>query len=178
MQPTSSRKNWGWRRLDRLDKILFFCYVRTFTPTEDQVLWHEAAQLWAFTALHPPAAGGFITLLSQPRRAESCYQQPCWAHDWAASPCCKQMVQKEKRSKKKVPTGRVCCFHRAGDSRERLDYNPCYVFISALVTRCCSPWLSWLSSTAARFIIPSPGKTLPPSKQTHENDAAVTGFQC
>lgn len=82
----------------------------------------------------------------------------------AASPCCKQMVQKEKKGKRKVPSGRVCCFHRAGDSRVRLDYNPCYVFISALFTRFCSPWLSCLLSPAARFIIASPGKTLPPCK--------------
>lgn len=42
-------------------------------------------------------------------------------------------------------------------SGERLDYNPRYVFISPLFTRCCSPWLSYLLATKARFIISSPG---------------------
>lgn len=82
-------------------------------------------------------------------------------------------AQKEKKGKEKVPTGRVCCFHRAGGSRARLDYNPCYVSISALFTRC---WA--LLSAAARFIITSPGKLCHLVKQTHENDAAVTAFQC
>lgn len=111
------------------------------------------------------------------------YQQPLLS-TWlasrrgnlAASPCCKQMGQKEKKGKEKVPTGRVCCFHRAGGSRARLDYNPCYVFISALFTRCCSLWLTLFA--AARFIITSPGKLCHLVKQTHENDAAVTAFQC
>lgn len=116
--------------------------------------------------------GGLSPLLTQPSRAENCVVPAALWSTWvasrrgnlAASPCCKQMAQKEKKAKKKVPTGRVCCFHRSGDSRVRLDYNPCYVFISALFTRCCSPWLSCLLSTAARFIITSPGKTLPPCK--------------
>lgn len=132
MESMSPRKSkWGWRRVDRLDKIPFFCYVRTFISTEVQVLWRVATQLWAFTALHPPAAGGFITLLTQPSRPENWYQQPCWAHDWSEGEGTWQLLlaaSKWPRKKRKVPTGRVCCFHRAGDSRERLDYNPCYVF--------------------------------------------------
>lgn len=75
----------------------------------------------------------------------------------AASPCCKQMAQKEKKGKKMVPAGKIFCRHRAGDSRERLDYNPSYVFISALFRRCCSPRLSCLLTTEARGIISSPG---------------------
>lgn len=123
-------------------------------------------------SLPSTAVGWPITLLTQPSRAENCVVPAALLSTWvanrrgnlAASPCCKQMAQKEKKGKKKVPTGRVCCFHRAGDSRVRLDYTPCYVFISALFTRCCSPWLSSLLSTAARFIITSPGKALPSCK--------------
>lgn len=155
------KKNWQAGQ-----NSLFFCYVRILISTEVQVLWHVDRKLWAFTALHPPAVGWAITLPTQPSRAENCVAATLLSRrgNPAASPCCKQMVQKEKKGKKKVPPGRVCCFHRAGESRERLDYNPCCVFISALFTKCCSPWLSCLLSTAARFTIPPPGKTLPPCK--------------
>lgn len=65
-----------------------------------------------------------------------------------------------KERKKRYPQGGFAAF----TEQERLDYNPRYVFISALLTRCCSPWLSCLLPTAARFTISSPGKPLPPCK--------------
>lgn len=53
--------------MDRLDKILFSCYVRILFPLRS---W-SCDMLWAFTALRPPAPGWPITLLTQPSRAQS-----------------------------------------------------------------------------------------------------------
>lgn len=123
---------------------------------------HNAPSSSSWVAHHPAHTA---------KQAENCVVPAALLSTWlasrrgnmAASPCCKQMAQKEKKGKKKVPTGRVCCFHRTGGSKARLDYNPCYVFISALFTRCCSPWLSFLvycSKVHHHFT----RKTLPPCK--------------
>lgn len=97
------------------------------------------------------------------------YQQPLLS-TWlasrrgnlAASPCCKQMGQKEKKGKEKVPTGRVCCFHRAGGSRARLDYNPCYVFNLCSLHKVLQPLADSLCCSKVHHHFTR--KTLPPCK--------------
>jgi len=96
----------------------------------------------------------------------------------AASPCCKQMVKKGEKGKKRMPTERIFCLHRAQDSRARLDYNPSYVFISALLARSCSAWLSSSDycSKVHHLLTRRQEKPCHLAKQTHENNMVATGF--
>lgn len=144
-----------------MDKILFFCCLMTFSHSVLGI--HNPPSSINQVACHPPHAA------KQGRKPLSTsspvpgMQLVSRRGNLAASPFCKQMVQKEEKGKKKVPTGKIFCLHRVGDSRERLDYNPSYVFISTLLARCCSPWVSCLLITKARFIISAPGDRKSPA---------------
>lgn len=184
MQPTSSRKRWGWRRIDRLDNILFLCCVRAVISTEVQVLRYVATQLWAFTALHPSAVGWPITFLTQPGRAEN------WVVPGALlsttgqeerEPSSFSLLQangpERKEGKKKVPPGRVCCSHRAGTPEW------CWIiihvmFLSLLYSQGAAA-LGWAASCLLQGPLPlHQEKLCHLVKQTRESDAVVTGFQC
>lgn len=153
-----------------MDKILLFFCVRAVISTEVQVLRYVATQLWAFTALHPPAVGWPITLLTQPGRSENWVVPGALVNTTGQQerePSSFSLLQangpeRKERQEKGTPREGLL-LSQSRDSRVMLDYNPCYVFISALFTRCCSPWLSCLLSTA-RSTTTSPGKTLPPCK--------------